>query len=84
MGEQHVSLSRTLGGYLYRGKGWGSARAQNGFGSIEHVATTAFCDVGTCTRLAVWRIEYGTQTFEFCPRHTLTTMRNRRDWLRHR
>ena len=78
MGEQRVLLPRTLGGYLYRGKDWGSTGIQNGFGRIEHVATTTFCDAGTCARLAVWRIEYGAQSLEFCSRHAIAAMRDRR------
>jgi hypothetical protein len=71
-----------LAGYLYRGKGSTPDSDRPAFGRIERVSNSAFCEVGQCERLAVWRIGYGAQSVEFCSKHTLATMRNRRIWER--
>jgi len=69
-----------MGTHLYKGKDWDSARAALGFGRIDRVATTTFCEMGRCSNLAAWRIGYGSQTVDFCAGHTLKTMRNTRLW----
>jgi len=70
-----------MAGHLYRGGRWDSTREALGLGSIEFVTEVAFCEKGHCPDLAVWRIGYGSQSVELCPRHAVATMRNRRLWL---
>ena len=49
-------------------------------GSIEWVDRPTFCDMGNCPELASWRIGAGKPTLEFCTKHTLRVMRDRRLW----
>ncbi len=72
---------KRLGGYLYKGKNWSAVRSTGVMGWIRRVPTTTFCDILRCPSLAVWRIGYGTQTVDFCTRHTLSTMRDVELWL---
>jgi hypothetical protein len=75
------TISR-LTGYLYKGKDWDSAPGRTSQATIEWVAQPSFCEMRNCSEFASWRISYETQTVRFCSRHTLSTMRNSRLWLR--
>jgi hypothetical protein len=79
----HVVLTIPgLTGYLYRGKDWDPASGRTSQVTIERVAQPSFCEMRNCSEFACWRISYETQTVEFCSRHTLSTMRDTRLWLR--
>ncbi len=52
------------------------------FGRIERVNETTFCEIDRCAELASWRIGYDVHSVRFCTKHTMSTMRNRRLWLR--
>ena len=69
-------------GYLYGGKDQGPTARTMGLGSIEWVAQPSFCEMKACPNFASWRIKYGSQSVEFCARHTLSTMRKQRLWAR--
>ena len=71
-----------MAGALYRGDKWTDPVRTRDFGRVEHVDGPAFCDKWACKSLAVWRIGYGQQKVELCPRHALSVMRNRRIWSR--
>ena len=66
--------------YLRDGANRGTSSGTHGFGRLERVTTAVFCECRRCTSLAAWRIGYGLESVEFCPRHTLSTMRNQRLW----
>ncbi len=67
-------------GYLFRRGGSRPKRETGWFGRLERVDTPLYCDMGRCPDLAAWRIGYGAQSVDFCPKHTLSTMRNKRIW----
>ena len=69
-------------GYLYRGKDWSPGPKRRSRAAIERVSEPSFCEMGSCSEFASWRISYGTQAAELCSSHTLATMRNHRLWLR--
>ena len=75
------TISR-MTGYLYRGKDWDPAARQPSRATIEWVSQPSFCEMRSCSEFATWRISYGSQAVEFCSSHALSTMRNRRLWLR--
>jgi hypothetical protein len=69
-----------MAGNLYRRRDWNSALREGTVGRIERVTGSAFCEVGRCDGVAVWRIGCGTRSVKFCAKHTLATMRNRKIW----
>ncbi|HXY56066.1 MAG TPA: hypothetical protein VEH01_00495 [Nitrososphaerales archaeon] len=71
-----------MDGPVYRGKEGAAAEGSMRVGSLERVAQPMFCEMKNCPDFAAWRIKFGTQSADFCPRHALSTMRNRRLWSR--
>jgi len=69
-------------GSLYRGKDWNPSGGPVDLGTVERVDQPSFCEMKSCSEFASWRVRYGTQSAEFCARHTLSSMRNRRLWYR--
>jgi len=67
---------------LYRGKDWDSDARLSGLGTVERVDAPSFCEMRSCSEFAAWRIRYGVQSVDFCAKHTLSSMRNRRFWVR--
>lgn len=48
---------------------------------FRRVENASFCEVKGCTKLASWRIGYGSLDAELCPRHAVTSMRSRKLWV---
>jgi len=68
-------------GFLYKGKNWDSVSRPK-TGTVEKVDMPSFCEMKSCPEFASWRVSNGAQSAEFCSRHTLSFMRNRRLWSR--
>ena len=49
-------------------------------GLIRRVKSVTFCEMDRCSKLADWRIGYGTQSVSFCSRHTIMTMKDPTIW----
>ena len=75
-----IGPSSAMEGSSYTGKEGDTSAKTVWTGSIEWVAQPMFCEMKDCPDFASWRIRYGSQSAEFCPRHALSTMRNRRLW----
>lgn len=75
------AISR-MTGYLYRGRDWSSAGRRGDQATIERVVEPSFCEMGSCSEFATWRVSYHSQSAQFCAGHTLSAMRNSRLWLR--
>ena len=69
-------------GSLYGRKDWDSSVRPLGSGTIERVDQPSFCEIRSCSEFSSWRIRFGAQSAEFCAKHTLSSMRNRRLWSR--
>lgn len=48
--------------------------------TIERVMNVGLCEEQRCTDLAAWRLGYDAETVDLCPRHAVSTMRNRKVW----
>jgi hypothetical protein len=71
-----------LAGYVFGGEEKDSGERARGIGTLDRVEYPAFCEVKTCSDLAAWRVGSQSKRGEFCPRHTISLMRNRRPWFR--
>jgi len=67
---------------LYGGKERDSDTRVLGLGTVEHVDQPLFCEMRSCSEFASWRVRCGTQSVDFCTKHALSSMRNRRLWIR--
>ena len=77
-----IGAPSRMTGSLYGGKASDSVSRSTGFGTVVRVDMPSFCEMKACPEFASWRVSYGTQSVEFCSRHTLSSMRNGRLWSR--
>lgn len=66
---------------LYPRKRWDPSPGLKGLGTVERVDQPSFCQMRSCSEFASWRVRYGGQSVEFCSKHMLSSMRNRRLWV---
>jgi hypothetical protein len=71
-----------LAGYIFGGDGKESREGTRGVATLDRIDYPTFCEVGSCSDLAIWRVGYQSEKGEFCPRHTVSVMKNRRIWHR--
>jgi hypothetical protein len=72
-----------LAGYVFGGEERDSGEKTRGIGTLDRVEYPVFCEARSCSDLASWRVGYQSKKGEFCSRHTVSLMRNRRPWFRH-
>lgn len=71
-----------MAGYIYGGEGKDPGEGTKEAGTLDRLEYPSFCEAKSCSDMASWRIAYQSERGEFCPRHTVSLMRNRRLWLR--
>jgi hypothetical protein len=74
--------SSGLAGYFFRGDGEDSEESDREAGTLGRMEYSTFCEIRSCSDVAVWRVGYRYEKRELCSKHAVSAMRNGRLWFR--